>query len=173
MFLFDCYNAAAFTRSLNLHQKMKSPSAKLINILIGKAIIETLLVGALAVGFNLSTFPPTFHGWGEVVPANKSISGWAVNDASPWDRLEVQLFIDGDYWTQQVADQSRKDVVSAGWATDEWHGYSFKLPLLSPGEHEARVYAVHKSGAGARYTLTLLGDPIRFSVSASGELSPR
>jgi hypothetical protein len=152
---------------------MKTPSAKLINILIGKAIIETLLVGALAVGFNFSTFPPTFHGWGEVVPSNKTIAGWAVNDASPFDRLEVQLFIDGKYQAQQVAEHSRKDVVNAGWAKDEWHGYSFNLPSLTQGEHEARIFAVHQSGDGARYTLTLLGDPIRFDVGSSGVVSAR
>ena len=152
---------------------MKTPTAKLINILIGKAIIETLLVGVLAVGFNLSTFPPTFHGWGEVVPANKSIAGWAVNNASPWDRLEIQLFIDGKYVARQVAEQSRKDVVNAGWAKDEWHGYSFNLPSLTQGEHEARVYAGHGSGDGARYTLSLLGDPIKFAVGPTGDVSAR
>lgn len=152
---------------------MKTPSEKLINILIGKAIIETLLVGALAVGFNLATFPPTFHGWGEVVPSDKSIAGWAVNNAAPFDRLDVQLFIDGKLVGQQVAQQSRKDVVNAGWAKDEWHGYRFKLPLLNQGEHEARVYAVHESGDGARYTLTLLGDPIKFAVDPTGTVSAR
>ncbi len=152
---------------------MKTSSAKLINILIGKAIIETLLVGALAVGFNISTFPPTFHGWGEVVPSNRTIGGWAVNDASPWDRIEVQLFIDGKYHAQQVASHSRKDVVNAGWAKDEWHGYSFQLPTLKPGEHEARIFAMHQSGGGSRYTLTLLGDPIRFNVGSNGVVSAR
>jgi hypothetical protein len=34
--------------------------------------------------------------------------------------------------------------------------------------HEARVYAVHSSGDGARYTLQLLGDPIKFDVSEDG-----
>jgi hypothetical protein len=147
---------------------MKTPSSKLINVLIAKGIIETLFVGAIAVGFHLTSFPPTFHGWGEAVYSSRSISGWAVNDASQWERVEVQLFVDGTFAGTQVARLSRPDVKAAGWAVDEWHGYSFQLGEVSYGPHEVRVYAVHPSGNGARYTLQLLGDPIVFSATASG-----
>jgi hypothetical protein len=146
---------------------MKS-SSKLIHILIGKAIIEVVLIGAIAVGFNVVAFPPTFHGWGEADEATRAIAGWAVNDASPWERVEVQLFIDGEFLGEQVAAISRPDVARAGWTRDEWHGYNFSQLKLPAGQHEARAYAVHQSGGGARYTLQMLGDPIGLIVNPDG-----
>jgi hypothetical protein len=142
--------------------------AQLVNLLIGKSIAETILVGAIAVAAYLIAFPPTFHGWGEAVVESRSIAGWAVNDASPWERVEVQLFIDGKLSGVQTANLSRPDVAKAGWAKDEWHGYSFALPSLAAGNHEARVYALRESGDASRYTLQLLGDPINFVVNADG-----
>jgi len=141
---------------------------RLVNLLIGKSIAETILVGAIAVGVYLNAFPPTFHGWGEAVAASRSIAGWAVNDADPWERVEVQLFIDGKLSGTQLANLSRPDVTAAGWSKDEWHGYNFALPSLAAGEHEARVYALRESGGATRYTLQLLGDPIKFVVNADG-----
>jgi hypothetical protein len=149
---------------------MNKSSSTLINVLIGKAIVETLLVGAIAVGFYASAFPPTFHGWGEIVGASQSIAGWAVNSAAPWERVEVQLFVDDRFVGTQAANLSRPDLVVTGWSKDEWHGYNFKLSDLAPGHHEARVYVLRQSGGGVRYTLQLLGDPIGFVVNArSGE----
>jgi len=144
---------------------MKKPSSKLIHILIGKAIFEVVLVGAIAVGFNATVFPPTFHGWGEVETNSHSLVGWAVNDQSPWERVQVQLFIDGKFVADQMANLPRPDVANAGWAEDQWHGYNFGKPVLPDGLHEARVYAVRMSGSRARYTLQQLGDPILISVS--------
>jgi len=141
---------------------------RLVNLLIAKSILETILVGTIAVVVYLNAFPPTFHGWGEAVAERKSVSGWVVDDAHPWRRVEVQLFVDGKLMGTQVAHLSRPDVVGAGWSKDEWHGYSFDLPGLARGSHEARVYALHSSGAGTRYTLQMLGDPIRFEVSPDG-----
>jgi hypothetical protein len=133
---------------------------KLVNLLIAKSILETIFVGTIAVVTYVKLFPPTFHGWGEAVPATQSISGWAVDNADPWRRVEVQLFIDGKFVGTQMAQQSRPDVAAAGWAKDEWHGYEFVLTGLSDGMHEARVYALHRNGD--RYTLQLLGNPITF-----------
>jgi len=183
---------------------MKPTRPQLVNLLIGKSILETLFAGALAVIVWTNAFPPTFHGWGEVInsqpeprleqpgagqagpeqvgkgatpPLDRSggvapfptcsggscaIGGWAVNNASPWERVEVQLFIDGNLYASQVAQLSRPDVASRGWAKDEWHGYNFAVTGLAPGQHEARVYAMHRSGE--RITLQLLGDPIPFAV---------
>jgi hypothetical protein len=147
---------------------MNYSSEKLINILIGKAIAEIILVGVISVGFYITAFPPTFNGWGEAVVSSRSISGWAVNSASPWERVEVQLFVDETFVGTQVANRSRPDVRDAGWAKDEWHGYSFQPGDLSEGLHRAQVYAVHQSGAGVRYTLQLLGDSVTFDVDANG-----
>lgn len=148
---------------------MNIPSAKLVHLLIGKSIVETLLVGGLAVFSFMTILPPYFHGWGEVT--SSGISGWVVNNGDPWERVEVQLFVDGKFVADGAANQSRPDVSAAGWARDQWHGYSFRLTSLSPRYHEARVYAVHESGAGARKSLQLLGDPIVFFVDENGTLS--
>ena len=142
---------------------MTEPRSQLVSLLIGKSILETLLVGTIAVVVYLNAFPPTFHGWGEAVQETRSIAGWAVNNAAPYERVEVQLFIDGKLHGAQVAQLSRPDVAAAGWARDEWHGYNFVVSELAPGNHEARVYALHRRGD--RFTLQLLGDPIRFAWS--------
>lgn len=142
---------------------MPTVNKKLIHVLIGKSIIETLLIGVLAVITFIMVFPPHFHGWGEVT--DKAIAGWAVNNAEPYQRVPVQLFINGDFVAATVADLTRPDVSAAGWARDEWHGYMFDLPLLPPGRHEARVYAVHDSGDGKRKSLQLLGDPLMFTTN--------
>lgn len=145
---------------------------QLVNLLIAKSLLETVLVGTIAVVVYLNAFPPSFHGWGEAVAGEKSIAGWVVNDADPWSRVEVQLFIDGKLRGTTVAHLSRPDVAAAGWAKDEWHGYSFGVDGLTSGAHEARVYALHSSGNGARYTLQMLGDPIRFEVNPDGSWRP-
>jgi len=140
---------------------MKPTRSQLVNLLLGKSILETIFVGVLAVVVWTNAFPPTFHGWGEVI-GSTAIAGWAVNNAAPYERLEVQLFIDGKLYDSQVAQLSRPDAVNRGWAKDEWHGYNFALQRLAPGNHEARVYALHRTGN--RMTLTMLGDPIRLQV---------
>jgi hypothetical protein len=147
---------------------MKKPSSQLVNLLIAKSILETLLVGTIAVVVYLNAFPPSFHGWGEAVVESQSISGWVINDTDPWQRVEVQLFIDGNFVGRQAAYLSRPDVHAAGWSRDDWHGYNFAVPGFAAGSHEARVYALHPSRNGARYTLQMLGDPIRFEVKADG-----
>jgi hypothetical protein len=150
---------------------MKNLRSQLINLLIGKSILETILVATISVVVFLNVFPPTFKGWGEAVIETRTIAGWAVNDAEPWERVEVQLFVDGKLFGAQVAQLSRPDVAAAGWARDEWHGYNFAVSGLAPGEHEARVYALHRSGD--RFTLQLLGDPVAFVVSGDGQWQHR
>jgi len=147
---------------------MKKPSSQLVNVLIAKSILDTILVGAIAVAVYMNAFPPSFRGWGEAVVETQTIAGWAVNASEPWQRVDVELFIDGQRVATQVAQHSRRDVSAAGWAKDEWHGYNFIVPTLPAGTHEARVYALRPSRNGSRYTLQLLGDPIRFHVNADG-----
>lgn len=146
---------------------MKKPS-QLVNALIAKSILDTILVGTIAVAVYMNAFPPSFRGWGEAVVETQTIAGWAVNASEPWQRVHVELFIDGQRVATQMAQHSRPDVSAAGWAKDEWHGYNFVIPTLPAGTHEARVYALHPSQNGSRYTLQLLGDPIRFEVKADG-----
>lgn len=141
---------------------------QLVNLLIGKSIAETILVGVIAVIVYLNAFPPTFYGWGEVVAEHKTIAGWAVNAADPSERVKVQLYIDGQLQAAQDAGLSRPDVMAAGWSKHGMVGYRFELPSQPVGTHEARVYAVRESSGGTRYTLQLLGDPLRFVVNADG-----
>ena len=150
---------------------MKNSRPQLINLLIGKSILETILVATIAVVVFLNVFPPKFKGWGEAVVDSRSIAGWAVNEAEPWQRVEIQLFIDGKLQGAQVAQLSRPDVAAAGWSKDEWHGYNFAVSELAAGDHEARVYALHRSGE--RLTLQLLGDPVRFVVRGDGKWERR
>jgi hypothetical protein len=146
--------------------------ARLTNLLIAKSIAETVFVAALALLFYFTAFPPYYRGWGEAT-AQKSIAGWAVNVAAPWDRVEVYLFIDDRFVSSGMANLSRPDVSGAGYTKDEWHGYVFNLPPLEKGEHVAHVYAIHRSAGGARQTLQLLGNPIRFRVEENAaEASP-
>lgn len=142
-----------------------SARSRLAQLIVVKAIIETLLVATLALWFYFTAFPPYYRGWAEA--SAHSVSGWAVNEAAPWERVEVYLYVDGRLIASREASLSRPDVFLAGRARDEWHGYVFELPTLESGEHEARIYAMHESGNGRRRTLQLLGNPVRFRVEAS------
>lgn len=148
---------------------MRQPSSRLIHVLLGKSILETIFVGALAIVFFVNAFPPSFRGWGEV--AGQSIAGWAVDSNQPGRQVQVQLFIDGRFIATGLANTFRPDVRAAGWATDDWHGYVFPVPSQSKGFHVARIYAIHESGSGMRQTLQMLGDPIYFSVDEAGAIS--
>ena len=139
--------------------------ARLTNLLIGKSIIEALLVGALAIGFYLTAFTPFFRGALDHADA-RHVAGWAFNQAEPETHVEVQLYIDGRFVGNRLADVPRPDVLAAGRARDERHGFVFDTPPLSAGQHEARVYAVHQSGSEERRTLQLIGKPLVFTVSA-------
>jgi len=138
---------------------------KIVHALIVKSLAESLLVSALAVGFYLKTFPPTFQGWGEAT--SNQIAGWAVDQADQSRPLTVQLFVDGNLISGAVANLARPDIVLSGWARDASHGYAFAVPGLSAGVHEARVFVLHQ-GVGNRKTLQLVGDPIPFSVDEQG-----
>jgi hypothetical protein len=144
----------------------RAARGRLVHLLIGKSIAEAVFVAMLALAFYFTAFPPSYRGWGEAT--SRGIEGWAVNTGAPWERVEVYLFVDGRFVASETANLSRPDVRAAGFARDEWHGYAFQLPPLENGEHEASVYVIHGSGAGARYTLQLLGKPIRFRAEASG-----
>jgi hypothetical protein len=148
---------------------MKGSPTTLVNVLIGKSIIETLLVGALAVFTFINVLPPYFRGWGEVT--ERGIEGWAVDSANPWDRVAVQIYIDGNFAAHVIANQPRPDVLAAGWARDQWHGYVVPISNVGSGVHEARVYVLHDSGDGVRKSLQLLGNPIPFVVDSNGKLA--
>jgi hypothetical protein len=138
-------------------------SQKLLAVLL----VTTILVGAAAVVAYTIFFPPRFRGWGEVTSDGR-VAGWAVDEYERGRRVEVQLYVDGRFVAAGVAELPRPDVLEAGRSSDEWCGYSFPLPSLNAGEHEARVYATHTVGGGAYRTLILTGKPLRFTVGEDG-----
>ena len=140
--------------------------ARLTNFLIAKSILEALLVGALAVAFYLTAFNPFFRGALDEATTHQ-IYGWVVDESSPEKRVEVQLYIDGNFAATTTANLPRPDVLRAGRAEDELHGFSFTTPLLAPGEHEARVYAVYASGDDTRRTLHQIGFTRKFVIESS------
>lgn len=137
--------------------------AKLIHLLISKSMAEALLITAVAVGFYFATTNPNLRGVLDNAD-RQTISGWAVNERDPGSRVEVQLFIDDKFAAYAPADQYRPDVHAARRATDDWHGFVFPTPKLAPGDHEARVYAIHGNGVRTRRTLQLIGKPFRFRI---------
>jgi len=137
--------------------------ARLIHLLISKSMAEALLITAVAVGFYFATTNPNLRG--VLDRADEStVTGWAVDESNPGSRVEVQLFVDDVFAVAGTANQFRPDVHDSKRAGDDWHGFAFRMPSLKPGDHEARVYAVHSNGAGARLTLQLIGKPYNFRV---------
>ena len=137
--------------------------AGLANLLIGKSIAEALLVTTVAAGFYLSTTNPSLNGWLDHADA-LTISGWAVDEDNPGRRVEVQLFINDQFIEQRSANEFRPDVRAAARAADDWHGFVFKTPALSPGEYQASVYLIHRGASPGRRTLQIIGKPLRFTV---------
>jgi hypothetical protein len=139
---------------------------KLVHFLIAKSVAEALLVTAIGAGFYLVTTNPNLRGWVDQADA-QTVSGWVVDEGNPANRIEVQLFIDDKFIENRVAADFRSDVHQAKRADDDWHGFVFKTPGLAPGEHEARVYAVHRGASPSRRTLQIVGQPLRFRVDAA------
>lgn len=139
---------------------------RLLQFLIAKSVAEALLVTAVAAAFYLTTTNPHLRGWLDQADA-RTISGWAVDGNNAGSRVEVQLFIDDRFVENRLAADFRPDVQQAKRADDDWHGFVFKTPSLPQGEHEARVYAVHRGNARARLTLQEIGKPIRFRIETA------
>jgi hypothetical protein len=137
--------------------------ARLIHLLISKSMAEALLITTVVVGFYFATTNPNLRG--VLDDADRSlVTGWVVDEGNPSARVEVQLFVDDRFAGDVTANQYRPDVHNAKRADDDWHGFAFQTPQLLPGEHQARVYAVHSNGAGTRRTLQLIGKPYTFRI---------
>lgn len=137
----------------------------LIKLIIGKAFVETLFVLALGVWFSYSLFNPRIRGRIDVADA-RTVAGWTLDENSPHEPLQVQLFINDRYVAHTIADRARPDIVVAGRAASEAHGFEFTIPVaLDAGEYEASVYVVNKNNTGARRALMLVGVPVRFRVN--------
>jgi hypothetical protein len=139
--------------------------ARLMKLLLAKLTLDLLFVAALAVYTHAVAFHPFYSGSLDYADS-RSIRGWVVDRAEPASAVEVQLYVDGRFAAAALADKSRPDVFEKGFAQDERHGFDFRLGSMQAGEHEARVYAVHASRAGARRTLQQVGGSLRFTVNA-------
>ena len=130
----------------------------------------TLAAGAYAVWTEYAAFPPYFRGFGEVTRRGE-VAGWAVDASDPSARVEVQLYVDGRFVAHSAATLPRPDVVAAGRAQDQHCGYSFPLPALPAGGHEARVYALRAAGSRrGPHTLKQLGHALRFETGGDGRV---
>ena len=140
-----------------------STRSKLVHLLIGKSIIEAVFATSIAAGAYLITTNPNLKGWLDQADS-QTVSGWAVDDAKPQERVAVQLFIDDKFVETRSAVDFRPDVHQAQRADDDWHGFVFHTPSLIPGEHLARVYAVHRGASDTRISLQMIGKPIRIRI---------
>jgi hypothetical protein len=136
--------------------------ARLTKLLLAKLTLDLLFVAALAVYTHAVAFRPFYSGSLDYADS-RSVRGWVVDRAEPASAVEVQLYVDGRFAAAARADEQRPDVFEKGFAEDERHGFVFSLGTVQPGEHEARVYAVHASRAGARRTLQQIGGSLRFT----------
>ena len=140
--------------------------SRLSRALIAKSIVEALFVVALAVYFAYANVNPFFRG--SIDKADQAtIEGWVVNEAQPDERVEVHLYINGHFVSRRIADAPRADVLQAGRSFDAYHGFVFDTPTLPPNNtYEARVYAMHVAGGGARRVLQEFDGARRFGVTA-------
>jgi hypothetical protein len=142
--------------------------SRLSHALIAKSLVEALFVVALAVHFSYTNFNPYFRGSVDAADAH-TVTGWAVNEAVPGERVEVYLYVNGHFVSRTVAGAPRPDVFEAGRSLDAYHGFVFNLPPLPPNRtYEAHVYAMHETGDAARLTLQEIGEAKHFSVPADG-----
>ena len=135
---------------------------RLTKLLLAKLTIDLLFVAALAVYTHAVAFRPFYSGSLDYADS-RSVRGWVVDRSEPGAAVEVQLYVDGRFFAAGVADQPRPDVSEKGFAEDERHGFVFQVNTTTPGEHEARVYAVHASRGDTRRTLQQIGGALRFT----------
>ena len=140
-----------------------------MRVLFAAVFCLTLAAGAFAVWREYASFPPSLRGFGEVTRRGE-VAGWAVGPASPGERVEVQLYVDGRFVAQGEAALPRPDVLAAGRSADANCGYRFALPPLPAGGHEARVYALNTRAPFGLLTLKQLGNPLRFETGEDGRV---
>ena len=144
-----------------------SPQSRLTNLLIAKSIIEALFVTTLVIGFYYLTFNPFLRG--SIDEANvQQITGWVADKFRPDPPVEVQLYIDDRFAASSLARPSNSDALSEDHSGKRYI-FKFDMPTLENGEHEARVYVVHKSGGGIRQTLKLIDRAARFKVESNAQ----
>jgi hypothetical protein len=147
----------------NARSLSNAAGARLTKLVVLKLALDLLFVSALAVYFQAAQFHPFFSGSLDYADGTV-VRGWVVDRARPDSPVEVQLYVDGKFAADGLADQPRPDVSAKGYARDERHGYVFNFDTPLRGPHEARVYAVYTSRGGTRRTLQQVGSTYRFDA---------
>ncbi|MEJ7616558.1 MAG: hypothetical protein WKF30_06225 [Pyrinomonadaceae bacterium] len=137
---------------------------RLAHLLIVKSLVETVFISALAAGYYLRITPPVYRGWSEITA--HGIGGWVENRARAAEPVEVQLYVDGKFFSSTIATLPRPDVLAAGRAGDERCGFDFDTALLGAGAHRARTFAVHQAEDDAPRSLIAFGPILRIGVGA-------
>lgn len=146
-----------------LPSKMRPSVRQVLYFLIIKSIVDLFFVGIFTASFYYATFNPRLRGWLDYA-GPQGINGWVFDEGAPGRIVEVQLYIDDHFIESRQADFPRPDLVAAGFAKDERHGFFFFMPPLEPGKHVASVYSVHGSVGGKRRALQRVGNPVSFTV---------
>ncbi len=144
-------------------QEESLKAAKLLRAVIAKSFVEVILVCVVASLAAFSTFSPQLRGAIDVADQTR-IAGWVHDPWLPDRSLEVQLFIDGKFVANQMADQHREDLVTAGVTTRPNHGFSFELQgfNVTSGKHSAQVYAVREAAGASKILIPIVASPVTF-----------
>lgn len=133
--------------------------------MIGKSLIETLLLVAFVAAFSYMHFNPHLRGALDVAN-EREVAGWVTDKTDPSRRVEVELYIDDHFVARRRADEPRADVLAAGLVSDAAHGFTFETPPLPAraAPYEARVFTVHEGPDRERIGLQQLGKSLWFTV---------
>ena len=131
-------------------------ATKMLKALIAKAGIEIFVVMAAISLAAYSHLNPPIRGAIDIADPTR-IAGWAYDPRAPEDRLQVQLFVDGNFIAMKSAHELRNDLVTAGAATNPPHGFTFSVPelKLANGVHSVNVYALRAGGGGNKSLLSI------------------
>ena len=137
-------------------QAESSIATKLLKAILAKAGLEFLII---LIAISLAAYShlnPPIRGAIDVADATR-VAGWAYDPREPDVRLEVQLFIDGQWVASHRADEQRDDLVKASAAADTLHGFTFSVPTLqlTPGKHQVTVYVMRAGGGNNKMLLAL------------------
>ena len=116
------------------------------------------ITSVLTVTNNIQNNTPI--GWLDYVDINGG-SGWAYDDNAGLDPIDVDIYIDNQYYNSVTANQSRPGLVNNRVCPNPEHGFTFTLQGLTNGFHSIRVYAVDFGGDN---DMELMGSPKNITV---------